>query len=222
MHTVLKMSLKFTHPCTIILGGPSKSGKSTFVQNLLDEKDALFDKKISEVLYCLPVGQPNELETGVHIKFHEGIPDVEMFADKIPRLVILDDLLGESNKNLIELFTRGSHHFNISLVFITQNIFNQGKGQRDISLNAHFIVCFKNPRDKNQILNLSRQVFPENTKFVQESYQDATSKPYGYLLMDLTQTQDDVYRFRTNIFSFDNPQNVIYIPKNYNINDKQL
>jgi DNA polymerase III delta prime subunit len=216
------MSLKFKHPCTIIVAGPTQSGKSTFIQNLINEKDDLFNEKISEVIYCLPQGQPNNLDTTSSITVFEGIPDVEIFSDKIPRLVILDDLMGETDKNLIELFTRGSHHFNISIAFITQNVFNQGKGQRDISLNAHYIICFKNPRDKNQIMSLARQVYPENTKFIQEAYQDATSKPFGYLLFDLTQTQHDAYRFRSNIFSFDNPQNIIYVSKKFNISSVQL
>jgi hypothetical protein len=216
------MSLKFKHPCTIIIAGPTQSGKSTFVQNLIDLKDILFDQKITEVIYCLPQGQSNNLNLNSSIIIHEGIPDAQIFEDQTPRLVILDDLMRETDKNVVDLFTRGSHHQNISVIFITQNIFNQGKGQRDISLNAHYIICFKNPRDKNQIMNLARQVYPENTKFIQEAYKDATSNPFGYLLFDLTQTQHDAYRFRSNIFPFDNPQNIIYTSKNFNISSVQL
>ena len=57
-----------------------------------------------------------------------------------------------------KLFTKGSHHCNISLVLITQNVFHQGPSSRDISLNSKDIVVFKNPRDKTQIVNLARQV----------------------------------------------------------------
>ena len=32
------------------------------------------------------------------------------------------------------------------------------------------------------------------------TYKDATGKPYGYLLVDLTQSMDDRYRLRTKIF----------------------
>jgi hypothetical protein len=216
------MSLKFKHPCTIIIAGPTQSGKSTFVQNFINEKDVLFDEKITEIIYCLPQGQSSNLNLNNSITVHEGIPEAQLFEDKIPRLVILDDLMRESDGNVVDLFTRGSHHQNISVIFVTQNIFNQAKGQRDISLNSHYLICFKNPRDKVQIMNLARQVYPENSKFIQEAYIDATSKPFGYLLFDLTQTQNDAYRFRTNIFPSDSPQNIIYIPKNYNISSVQL
>lgn len=89
------------------------------------------------------------------------------------------------------------------MIFITQNIFHQGRGQRDISLNSSYIVIFKNPRDRAQIQHLARQVFPENPKFLQEAYLDATSRPHGYLLLDLKQCTPDNYRVRTSIFPDD-------------------
>jgi len=61
-----------------------------------------------------------------------------------------------------QLFTKGSHHRNISLILITQNLFHQGPSSRDISLNIMYIAVFKNPRDKTQIVHLARQVYPEN------------------------------------------------------------
>jgi hypothetical protein len=212
------MALPFKHPCTIIVAGPTQSGKSTFIQNLIKEKDTLFDHNIEEVVYCLPAGHPVSENLQSIVKTFEGIPEADLFSDRKPRLVILDDLMRESNGDVVDLFTKGSHHYNISVVFITQNIFNQGKGQRDISLNAHYIICFKNPRDKNQIMSLSRQVYPEDTKFIQEAYKDATSLAFGYLLLDLTQSQKEEYRFRTNIFSFDYPRNIVYVSKKLSIN----
>ena len=60
-----------------------------------------------------------------------------------------------------QLFTKGSHHRNISLVLITQNLFHQGPSSRDTLLNSKYIVVFKNPRDKTQIVHLARQDFSE-------------------------------------------------------------
>lgn len=101
------MSLAFTHPCTIIISGPTKSGKSTFVQNLIDEKDMLFDHHIDEIVYCIPRGHsvPDGLQ-GL-VKIFEGIPESDNFSDKKPRLVILDDLMRESDGNVVDLFTKG-------------------------------------------------------------------------------------------------------------------
>lgn len=99
------------------------------------------------------------------------------------------------------------------MLFLTQNFFSQGKGRRDCSLNTHYIVLFKNPRDKQQIHCLSRQVFPENPRFITEAFADATSTPYGYLLLDLTQTIPEQLRVRTNIFPGDNQNTTVYVPR---------
>lgn len=117
-------------------------------------------------------------------------------------LIILDDLMTSAyTKSVCELFTKGSHHRNLSVILITQNIFHQGKHCRDISLNCKYLVLFKNPRDKSQILPLARQVFPENPSSFVKAYKDATSKPFGYLYLDLTQTAYDFLRIQTDIFN---------------------
>ena len=84
-----------------------------------------------------------------YVRIHEGVPEDFGSANGEPSLVILDDLLTDVySKQLCEMFTRGSHHRNISVILITQNLFHQGRFCRDISLNAHYIVAFKNVRDK--------------------------------------------------------------------------
>jgi len=120
------------------------------------------------------------------IEFREGLPCPEdySFDPLSPKLVIIDDLMRESSSEVIvDLFTKGSK--NLSVILISQNLFHQGRGQRDISLNASYIVVFKNPRDRAQIRHLARQVYPDYPKFLEEAYYDATSRPHGYLLLDL-------------------------------------
>ena len=104
-------------------------------------------------------------------------------------------------KAVCELFTKGSHHKNLSVILITQNVFHQGKFCRDISLNCKYLVLFNNPRDKSQIYPLARQIFPENSGSFVKVYKEATSKPFGYLFLDLTQTTNDILRFQTDIFN---------------------
>lgn len=207
------MGIQFNHPFCFLLAGPTSSGKSTFIKMFLSERDILVDSYIHEVVYCLPEEQIVD-ETIPYTRLHRGIPDINMFKDLKPRIVIIDDLMTEIDANVVQLFCRGSHHFNISVMFVLQNIFNQTKGTRDISLNSHYIVLFKNPRDKQQINVLARQICPENTRFICEAYKDATEEAYGYLLFDLRQTTPEEHRFRTNIFSTDVPKDIVYIAKN--------
>lgn len=88
---------------------------------------------------------------------------------------------------------------------------------RDISLNCHYIVAYKSPRDRGQISALARQICPGNAKYINEIFEDATRLPYGYLVFDLTQTTPDHLRYRTNIFPDDDPAYIVYAPKNFQV-----
>ena len=80
-------------------------------------------------------------------------------------LIVIDDQMIEAGKDnrIVNLFTKRSHHRNLSVIYIMQNLFHQGKGNRSISLNSHYLVLFKNPRDKLQILTLAKQIYPSET-----------------------------------------------------------
>lgn len=202
------MDARFKHPFTALVSGPTCCGKSYFVRDLLHHRKTHIDTKFLEIIWCYGEWQPL-YDTFKGITFHEGILD-QLPSDGKPRLIIIDDLMREADGRVLDLFTKGSHHRNLSVIFITQNLFHKGKAQRDISLNSHYIVIFKNPRDAAQITYLARQISPENPKFIQEAYRDATSCAHGYLLLDLKQDTDDSIRVRTCIFD---KQPIIYIPK---------
>lgn len=209
-------TLKWKHPFTSMIAGPTGSGKSFFTTRFLKHLNEVVNTSFVEVVYCAPESSyPDLTECEIPVRFLDYIPDSVMFADKKPRLVVIDDLMRESNDQVVDLFTKHSHHFGLSVIFITQNIFHKGKGMRDISLNSHYIVAYKSPRDRGQFAALARQICPGNTHFANEVFEDATSGPYGYLVMDLTQTTPDHLRFRTNIFPDDNPANIVYVPKNF-------
>ena len=103
------------------------------------------------------------------------------------------------DKRIVNLFTRGSHHRNLSVIYIVQNLFHQGKGSRSRSLNSHYLVLFKNPRDKLQILTLAKQMYPGQTDFFLNQYEEAVKRPFGYLLIDLKTTTQDNCRLRIDV-----------------------
>ncbi|KAF4525374.1 hypothetical protein B566_EDAN013225 [Ephemera danica] len=143
----------------------------------------------------------------------KGIDNLERVDNSRPRLIVIVDFMSECNTSVTDLFS-GSHHSNVSVIFITQNIFHQVKGLRTISLNSHYMVVFKTPREAAQISHLDRQLYPLNSKFVSEAYKDATSTPYSYLLLDLKQTTPDDCRCRANIFGERPPGfQIVYQPK---------
>ena len=146
-----------------------------------------------------------------NIEFIEGLPKVESFDGRQRVLLVIDDLMSETNDSISNIFTKYSHHRNISVMYLTQNLFYKSKQNRTMNLNAHYIVLFKNPRDSQQIATLARQMYPGNSKFLVEAFADATKNPFGYLLIDLKPDTDDKLRIRTNIF--DDELQYVYVRK---------
>ena len=160
-----------------------------------------------KIVWCYGIYQPtyDEMQRTIpNLTFIEGVPsDLEsMINPSIRNLVVLDDLMQElsNNERITSLFTKGCHHRNLSVIFLLQNIFHRGKELRDMSLNCHYLILFKSPRDGSQISHLAKQMFPGHVKYMQESFQDATSRPYGYLLCDLKPETPTDFRLRSHIF----------------------
>ena len=195
------MSCKLHHPFTAVVAGPTGSGKSEWVLRLISHANEMIVPPPSRLWYCYSEFQPT-FNNYRQVHFHEGLPDLSdtVFDGSESTLLILDDLMSETNQLVANVFTKISHHRNISVVYLTQNLFDKNQYARRISLNAHYLVLFKNPRDATQFATLARQMYPNASKFAIEAYKDATSAPYGYLLIELKPEQDERCRLRTNVF----------------------
>ena len=203
----------FKHPFTMLISGPSGCGKTVFVRKLLQCRGQMVDQDLQEIIWCHGIEQPLHLDLKKEfpmIEFIHGLPDPAMLSRNKPQLVILDDLMNETKGNIVaNLFAKGSHHTNTSVIYITQNLFPKNKENRDISLNTKYIVVFKNPRDGQQITTLGIQM--KKQKLITEAFQEATKRPHGYLMLDVTQDAVDELRFRTQIFP-DDAVNIVFLP----------
>ena len=85
------------------------------------------------------------------------MPHFTKFDGRRSTFLVLDDLMSETNDDAANLFTKGSHHRNVSVMFLTQNLFYKNRHMRTISLNEHYMILFKNPRDAGQFSILARQ-----------------------------------------------------------------
>ena len=158
----------------------------------------LFSKTPEAVHYCYGSWQKGfeKLKEG-GVKFHKGIPDSESLPKWFPEgqgFLVLDDLMdeGSNDKRVFDLFTRDSHHQGVTVLYLCQDLFPNGKYAKTISRNAHYIAVFKNPRDQLGMRNLRLQSFPTQWQDFLETYRKVAEKPFGYMLWDLhPASQDD-------------------------------
>ena len=104
---------------------------------------------------------------------------------------------GGEDRELLDLFTKHSHHQNITVLYLCQDMFPPGKYAKSISRNAHYIVAFKNPRDQLGMRNLLLQAFPTCWQDMMDVYQKVTEQPFGHMVLDLHPGSDD----RKRVFS---------------------
>ena len=116
-------------------------------------------------------------------------------------ILILDHQMGvaSSSKSVSNLFTKGSHHRNLTVIYLVQNVYNQYKSQRTISLNSYYIVVFRNGRDASQFRTMAYQICPINGHWLVDAFTDAISKPYGYLVLDHHPSTPEDQTVATNI-----------------------
>ena len=77
-----------------------------------------------------------------NIEFHDVLPTLEKVQslnDSNFNVIVLDDLMEHIIKsiNTQNLFTKYCHHYNITAIFLTQNVFAQEPCSRTININTH-------------------------------------------------------------------------------------
>ena len=132
--------------------GPTGSGKTYWIKQLLEKRDVMIDPAPMKIIWFYRRWQPcyTALQEQMTIEFIEGIPSNinrdDFFDASIPTLFIIDDLMKEATQNadICNLFTEGSHHRNLSVICVLQNLYYKGKENRLIKWNGgHFLMLIK-------------------------------------------------------------------------------
>ena len=188
------------HPFTMVITGPTGSGKTRFMWNLLRQRNDIISPAPKNISYFYGEYQKEFKDLG-SVKFYEGLDEINAVEYGDPHLIIIDDLMNESSKSetISDLFTKGSHHRNLSVILLVQNFFAKGAQLRNITLNAHYVILFKNPRDKTIARSIAAQMYPSKTQAFQKAYEDATQKPYSYLFIDLKPETPETLRLLSNV-----------------------
>lgn len=101
------------HPSSVIVAGPSGSGKSDLTERLLREQK-VFQHKPRKIVYCYDRWQPRFERMKRHMLFYKGIPDASLltkwFGPTKGGVLVLDDLMAEGgqDKQVLDFFTKDS------------------------------------------------------------------------------------------------------------------
>lgn len=198
--------MSIVHPATVIVCGGTGSGKTIITRSILEHHDSVLigAPRVPKVVWCYGIEQPvfRKPVRNVRLLYNEGLIDEEFVRSARPDIVVVDDMMTEKSDDrfMHNLFVKISHHLNVTVVFITQNLY--AKGQVNLKRNAHYLLMMRNPSDKSQIATLGRQLFPRRKALLDhfyESYDDATKDKFGYLLIDVSPSSDERQKLKTNI-----------------------
>ena len=199
----------------MIVSGPSSSGKTHFVLQVIDNCRILFDIESDKVFWCY--GHRTRMhEALVRKNFNmiQGLPTNFDFVTP-NSIVVLDDLMVAPAKEakVTELFTQAAHYVPCFIIKTTQNMFPRGRESRNHTLNTQYLVLFKNPADVTQINILQYQMFPHSNNYLVAAFESATKdKPHSYLLIDRHKLTADHIRVRTEILPVEAPM-IAYVDK---------
>lgn len=110
-----------------------------------------------------------------------------------------------------KLFISGVHHKSTSLIFLTNNLFNDGKFARDMRKNTNGYVVMKSPSMADQVFSLGKQLYRRKATFLEHAYHEATKKPYSHLVIDNHPKCHDHLRVRSGILPGENQ--IVYLPR---------
>ena len=177
------MPIKFLANHNTIIFGQTGAGKTHFILDVIRHK--LIHPFPKRIYYMYKIRQPF-MDTMSNVMFIEGL-NFETLDTSKPSMLVIDDLVLSTNKDVAEMFILGSHHRQISIFFLTQNLFPNCDLFRVMSANAHYFVIFQNQRNFRQVMTLARQIFVGRDVYrITEAYKRASNTPRGFIILSFS------------------------------------
>ena len=219
LYTVTTENDNKNWPYRMLIIGPSRSGKTNALLNLIQkdnnnfiDKIYLYAKDLEEPKYqllvkeCENAGIKNLNDPNAFIEYSNTMDDVHNNIDdynakrKRKILIVFDDMVADimTNKkfqaSIKELFIR-CRKLNTSLVFISQSYFSVPK---EVRLNStHYLIMKIHDRRELQQIAINHSADIDYKDFL-KIYKNCTKQPYSFLTIDTTLPADNFMRFRKN------------------------
>lgn len=200
------MNKPLVTPFCLIVAASSNSGKTRLVVDLLTEHYIMFDHPVSEVVWCYHRNAFDDnlfshLKTNmnVDVRFIEGFPETDLAAGNLfkanqskLKCIVLDDIVPSAVKSPVftDLFTVLSHHQNLIVIAILQNLHANTSTQRqlmnNIIRNVSYIALFPDRRQMNACKQIARTYFSGDEHRLVEPFKQLieNNNKYHYMLID--------------------------------------
>ena len=234
------------HPFTCLVAGPSGSGKSTFVRDLMLNQSKLSNTIFDFVTIVIGTdASVNPTLTGLAsslkgkvkiIELHQKYPSSKLLRENFPTdlkahlehksqggkrngCVIFDDVMSDLAECdlLVDLFTKYSSHYSISVIYITQNLFFKAGGKHgtdNVTLyrNTHLLVVFRTPMDHTVLRTLAHRLYPQGPQAL-ESMMAYVLEHYRYIAIYGRFDRAAELRYVTDMFATDPvPHQKVFLP----------
>jgi len=192
--------LKLKVPFAMVVSGPSQSGKSHFLLQLVRYRLLVCSQSFERIIYCQSNLYSHKNQSFIQelkkefpkLEFIQGLPklsELNLTFSNLPCLILLDDLMEEilNSSLMVQLASNDVHNFNISVIFVLQNYFAQSRYGKTLIRNCHYKVFFYNRIEQLELRTISTQVstnpqfFSSNFEFLVKKFPEQKSH---YLLID--------------------------------------
>ena len=113
-----EMDPSWRHPFSSIVSGPSGCGKTLFTLKFREHLEHMVVPQIEKVMWCFGIYQ-DIFDRYLKIQFQEGLLYLNVFDGEEWTLLVLDDLLSETDEKVTKIFTKISHHRNVYVLYLT-------------------------------------------------------------------------------------------------------
>ena len=213
--------------CRCLLFGSSMSGKTEFMRQLIKNRADVFAQPYSRFVFCSPnldsdLSSPTdeafkqnliELASPQEIVFYNHVitlPELEEESRQGSEktLVFLDDfsqqIMGQDVT--CELFLRLSSHCNVDTVCALHSGINSksGKNYGMITNSANVVVLFRSLADRANIGNMSKEMFPYASNFLEKCINMSTDLLGNYanivIMANLDNDLNKTFMVKANLF----------------------